>query len=58
MFKECLKNNITPFIIEEEHKLFYYRGFKEYNNEKGWLTDTIKDCQDAFMKLVEIFLNN
>lgn len=58
MFKECLKNNITPFIIDEEHKLFYYRGLKEYKEEKGWLTDTIKDCQDAFMKLVETFLNN
>lgn len=58
MFRECLKNNITPFIIDEEHKLFYYRGLKEYSNEKGWLTDTIKDCQDAFMKLAEIFLNN
>lgn len=45
MFRECLKNNITPFIIDEEHKLFYYRGLKEYSNEKGWLTDTIKDCQ-------------
>lgn len=23
MFKECLKNNIMPFIIENEHKAFY-----------------------------------
>lgn len=58
MFKECLKNNITPFMIDEEHKLFYYRGLKEYKNDKCWLTDTIKDCQDTFMKLVETFLNN
>ena len=29
MFKECLANNIVPFIIDEEHKLFYYRGLKE-----------------------------
>ena len=35
MFKECLKNNITPFIIDDEYKLFYYRGLREYNNIKG-----------------------
>lgn len=56
MFKECLKHNIVPFIIYEEHKPFYYRGLKEYNNEKGWLIDTIKNSQDEFLKLVEQFL--
>lgn len=56
MFKECLKHNVTPFIIDEKHKLFYYRGLKEYNNEKNWLIDTIKSGQDEFIKLVEQFL--
>lgn len=56
MFKECLKHNVTPFIIDEKYKLFYYRGLKEYNNEKNWLIDTIKSSQDEFIKLVEQFL--
>lgn len=56
MFKECLKYNITPFIVNEKHKLFYYRGLKEYNNEKCWLIDTIKSSQDDFIKLIERFL--
>lgn len=38
MFKECLKYNIVPFIIEDNLKLFYYCGLKEWNNEKGYLT--------------------
>ena len=29
LFKECLKYNIVPFIIDEKLKLFYYRGLKE-----------------------------
>ena len=37
MFKECLKYNIVPFIIEDNLKLFYYRNLKEWNNEKGYL---------------------
>lgn len=56
MFKECLKHNITPFIIEDNDKLFYYRGLKEYKNEKGWLIDTIKNSQDEFIKLIDKFL--
>lgn len=39
MFKECLKHNITPFIITNELKLFYYRGISEWNNIQGYLTD-------------------
>ena len=39
MFKECLKYHIVPFIIDDNLKLFYYRGLKEWNNEKGCLTD-------------------
>ena len=25
LFKECLRNNIVPFIIEDDLKMFYYR---------------------------------
>lgn len=35
-FKECLKNNIVLFIILDKYKLFYYRGLKEYKNEKNF----------------------
>lgn len=55
MFKECLRYNIVPFIIGEKYKLFYYRGLKEYENEKGWLLDTCLSAQDDFIKLLEFF---
>ena len=48
MFKECLKNNIVPFIIDENHKLFYYRGLKEWTRERGYLVDTCRSAQDNF----------
>ena len=48
MFKECLKNNIVPFIIDENHKLFYYRGLKEWTRERGYLVDTCLSAQDKF----------
>jgi Fic family protein len=56
MFKECLKNNIIPFIIQDADKLFYYRGLKEYKSEKGYLTDTCLNAQDQYIKMVEYYL--
>ena len=55
MFKECLKYNIVPFIIDEQHKLFYYRGLREWNNEKGYLTDTCLSAQDNYKVLLDYF---
>ena len=55
MFKECLKNNIVPFIIDEDLKMFYYRGLSEWNNEKGYLTATCLAAQDKFKKYLEYF---
>lgn len=55
MFKECLKHNIVPFIIEERLKLFYYRGLKEWNQEKGYLTDTCLTAQDQYKTYLDYF---
>ncbi len=55
MFKECLKYNIVPFIIEDELKLFYYRGLKEWGKEKGYLTDTCLAAQDRYKAYLDYF---
>ena len=55
MFKECLKYNIVPFIIEDNLKLFYYRGLKEWDNEKGYLTDTCLTAQDRYKAYLDYF---
>lgn len=57
-FKECLKNNIIPFIILDKDKLFYYRGLKEYQNktEKGYLIDTCLNAQDQYASMIEYYL--
>ena len=55
MFKECLKYNIVPFIIEDDLKMFYYRGLKEWDNEKGYLTDTCLAAQERFKAYLDYF---
>jgi Fic family protein len=58
MFKECLKYNIVPFIIEDNLKMFYYRGLKEWYNEKGYLTDTCLTAQDRYKAYLDYFRIN
>ena len=55
ILKECLRNNITPFIIDEEHKLYYYRGLKMWEEERGFLIDTCLSAQDNFAALLKKF---
>lgn len=54
-FKECLKNNIVPFIILDSKKMFYYRGLKNWNRERGWLIDTCLDGQDTVKTYLDYF---
>lgn len=55
MFKECLKYGIVPFIIEDNLKMFYYRGLKNCGSEKGYLTDTCLTAQDRYKAYLDYF---
>ena len=57
MFKECLKNNIMPFIILDQDKLYYIRGLKEYNRDKKYLIDTILHSEDIYENSCEQLLD-
>jgi len=55
LFKECLHSGIVPFIIDDELKLFYYRGLREWPNERGYLRDTCVAAQDKFKRYLDYF---
>ena len=55
LFKECLRNNIVPFIITDDLKLFYYRGLHEWKTERGYLLDTCLTAQDQFKAVLDYF---
>jgi Fic family protein len=55
MFRECLRSNITPFIIDERHKQYYYRGLREFATARGYLLDTCLSAQDTYAKWVKYF---
>ena len=55
LFKECLRNNIVPFIIEDDLKMFYYRGLHEWDREHGYLVDICLTAQDRFKVYLDYF---
>ena len=55
LFKECLRWDVMPFIIDHEHKLFYYRGLKEYDDMPGYWEDTCLSAQDQYTARVQYF---
>ena len=55
LFKECLSHGIVPFVIDERHKLYYYRGLKEWDNERGYLIGTCESAQDTFKEWLKYF---
>ena len=57
MFRECLRNNIMPFIVLDNDKSFYMRGLKNYKNDKLFLIDSIKHEQDLYEDIVNEMLD-
>lgn len=55
LFKECLANNIVPFIITEDLKMFYYRGLQSWPQTQGYLRDTCLTAQDSYATLLDRF---
>ena len=55
LFKECLRHNFTPIVIEDRFEQFYYRGLAEYKKEKGYLTDTCLNGQDMYRKIMDYY---
>ena len=46
---------IVPFIIDEQLKMFYYRGLSEWPRERGYLVNTCLTAQDIFKKNLDYF---
>lgn len=55
LLKECLRFGIVPFLIDDRHKLYYYRGLKEWHRMPGYLRDTCLLMQDNFKAVLDYF---
>lgn len=55
LFKECLRNNVVPFIITDDLKLCYCRGLQNWPTDRTCLRDTCLTAQDQFKKVLDYF---
>lgn len=55
LFRECLRNSIMPFVIDNEHKMYYYRGLSEFATTPGFLVGTIQSSQDTYEAWIKYF---
>ncbi|MEI6823530.1 MAG: Fic family protein [Bacteroidota bacterium] len=56
MFRECLRQNVVPFIIDDNHKQFYYRGLSEFERVPEYLLDTCRSAQDTYQNWLNYFI--
>lgn len=55
LFRECLRNSVLPFVIDNEHKMYYYRGLSEFAHTPGFLVGTMQSAQDTYEAWVRYF---
>lgn len=55
LFRECLRHSIMPFVIDNEHKMFYYRGLSEFKHTPGFLIGTMQSAQDVYEAWIKYF---
>ncbi len=56
LLKECLKHGITPFIIADNMRRFYYLGLREWRQgRRSRLLDTCCTGQDIFIASLKHF---
>lgn len=55
MLKECLRHNVVPIMIDNDLKMFYYRGLAKFNEEEGYLRNTCLTGQDKVKKWLDYF---
>jgi len=55
--KMCLANDIVPFFINDENKMFYYMGLKEWqiDNKRSRLLDVFLSMQDDMKCILDYF---
>ena len=55
LFRECLRHSVMPFVIDNEHKMYYYRGLSEFKQTPGFLIGTMQSAQDVYEAWIKYF---
>lgn len=53
MFKECLRHEVTPFILDDKRRAAYLKGIREWEFDKSVLFTPVREAQKYFIAQCE-----
>ena len=54
MFKECLRHDVMPFIIDDKRRNRYLEGLREWDDDPGILTEVVMEAQSRFDAQIQL----
>ena len=54
LFKECLRHDVMPFIIDDKRRNRYLEGLREWDDDPGILTEVVMEAQSRFDAQIQL----
>lgn len=54
MFKECLRHDVMPFIIDDKRRNRYLEGLRAWDDDPGILTEVVMEAQSRFDAQIQL----
>ena len=54
LFKECLRHDVMPFIIDDKRRARYLEGLREWDDDPGILTEVVMEAQSRFDAQIQL----
>ena len=54
MFKECLRHDVMPFILDDKRRTRYLEGLREWDNDSSILAEVVMEAQSRFDAQIQL----
>ena len=54
LFKECLRHDVMPFVIDDKRRTRYLEGLREWDDDPGILTEVVMEAQSRFDAQIQL----
>ena len=54
MFKECLRHEVMPFILDDKRRSRYLEGIREWDDDPGILSEVVMEAQSRFGAQIQL----
>ena len=54
MFKECLRHEVMPFILDDKRRSRYLEGIREWDDDPGILSEVVMEAQSRFDAQIQL----